>query len=313
MSDIKNLGESFLKSRLGDDLCSILEDENIEEIMLNADGSVFIEARGCGMHKAMSLDALRSQSIIRTMATFFNTEINAQNAIVSGHMPFYNARFEGVLPPLVKAPCFSIRKHGSLSLSIEMLKDNGMLTDRQLEILCKALSDRRSVIICGETSSGKTTLVNAMLNELLTIAPYDRLLLLEDTPELTLSCDNHICLYANDASDMSALVRQALRLRPDRIIVGEVRGAEALDLIDALSTGHSGGLCTLHAGSIEQALMRLVLLISRHKSAPRLIEPFLTQALDLIVILKTRPVRHIADIACVTGYDNGRFIYHSIV
>ena len=143
--------------------------------------------------------------------------------------------------------------------------------------------------------------------------PMICLLLLEDTPELTLSCDNHICLYANDASDMSALVRQALRLRPDRIIVGEVRGAEALDLIDALSTGHSGGLCTLHAGSIEQALMRLVLLISRHKSAPRLIEPFLTQALDLIVILKTRPVRHIADIACVTGYDNAFYLpQHSL-
>lgn len=298
---------SRLLNDLGSDILNALKDSFINEIMLNCDGSLFIEHKNNGMMKIGQLDPIKAAVIIRTLASILGKELSNSSPILSGELPFDGSRFEGLLPPLTAKPIFSIRKHNALSLPLADLVKNKMLNEKEAEFLKEAIAKRRTIIVSGSTGCGKTTLINALLNELSHICPQDRVISIEDTKELNIKVKNKVALFTSQTSDMSVLLKSALRLRPDRLIVGEVRGCEALDLIDAFSTGHSGGFTTLHAGSIEQALKRLTLLISRHEHAPRLIEPTLAEAIDLIVQLRRTPLRHISTIAQVTGFSDGIF------
>lgn len=300
-------GLSRLLNDLGSDILNALKDSFINEIMLNCDGSLFIEHKNNGMMKIGQLDPIKAAVIIRTLASILGKELSNNSPILSGELPFDGSRFEGLLPPLTAKPIFSIRKHNALSLPLADLVKNKMLNEKEAEFLKEAIAERRTIIVSGSTGCGKTTLINALLNELSHICPQDRVISIEDTKELNIKVKNKVALFTSQTSDMSVLLKSALRLRPDRLIVGEVRGCEALDLIDAFSTGHSGGFTTLHAGSIEQALKRLTLLISRHEHAPRLIEPTLAEAIDLIVQLRRTPLRHISTIAQVTGFSDGIF------
>ncbi len=300
-------GLSRLLNDFGSDILNALKDSFINEIMLNCDGSLFIEHKNNGMMKIGQLDPIKAAVIIRTLASILGKELSNNSPILSGELPFDGSRFEGLLPPLTAKPIFSIRKHNALSLPLADLVKNKMLNEKEAEFLKEAIAKRRTIIVSGSTGCGKTTLINALLNELSHICPQDRVISIEDTKELNIKVKNKVALFTSQTSDMSVLLKSALRLRPDRLIVGEVRGCEALDLIDAFSTGHSGGFTTLHAGSIEQALKRLTLLISRHEHAPRLIEPTLAEAIDLIVQLRRTPLRHISTIAQVTGFSDGIF------
>ena len=183
-----------------------------------------------------------------------------------------------------------------------------MLSLEQLQLLRYALKHHVSILISGATGSGKTTLLNSLLNEIALLQPQERLIAIEDTPELKIQVANHLNLYTNATTDMSTLLRSALRLRPDRIIVGEVRGAEALDMIDALSTGHRGGLATIHAGSLEQAVERMTLLVSRHPHCPRLIEPTVASALELLLQVKRQgKQRRVTALGMLMGFYNQSF------
>lgn len=296
---------------LGEDIVNSLDDPDIDEIMLNPDGRVFFETKGAGMQESESIAPARALSLVRAAAALLGREISTSCPVVSGELPFHGARIEAVLPPLVKAACFSIRKHNAMMLTLSELEESGMLSQAQVVFLRQALKERRSILVCGGTGCGKTTLVNAMLRELSVLNPRERVVCIEDTPELAVSLENRVCLCCAEGADMGVLLRATLRLRPDRIVVGEVRGAEALDLVDALSTGHSGGLATLHAGSVPQALKRICLLVSRHQAAPREIEATVAQALDLIVLLERRPCRHVSEIARVQDFVRGEFICYS--
>lgn len=299
---------SRLQDALGPTVLKALSDPAIDEILLNCDGSLFVEERGGQLRPAGRMDAGAAAALVRTLASLSGRELKPAAPVFSGQMPVSGARFEGLLPPLVSAPSFAIRKHNALILSLSALVETGMLSAACADFLRAALLKRRSIVIAGGTGCGKTTLVNALLNELKELSPTERILTLEDTPELHVALENRLYLYTTAEADLALLLRSALRLRPDRIVVGEVRGAEALDLVDALSTGHSGGLTTVHAGSVGQALKRLVLLISRHPAAPRYIEDTLAEALDLIVLLTRHPQRHVAAVAAVKGYADGQFL-----
>lgn len=311
MSEDLNLRRNAhrLTQALGPKLSDALVDPNVNEIMLNPDGKLFFEIFKEGMREAGFMDVSQSITLIRTAASILNQDLDRDRPIVSGELPYDGSRFEALLPPLTKAPCFCIRKHNSQNSSLADLLDEGLLNKKQLQLLTFALTSRQSLLIAGATGCGKTTLINALLNELSTLNPKERVILIEDTRELNLNLKNQVSLLSNNKASMCDLLRSTLRMRPDRLVIGEVRGAEALYLIDALSTGHQGGIASIHAGSISQSLKRLSLLISRHPSCPKFIEPTIAEALDLVILLKNNPYRHIETIAKVEGFDGQNFIF----
>lgn len=310
--DYSALAVQRLNQILGPKLAPLLNDPTLSEIMLNDDETLFCERHGVGMTKCGSIDPDRARALILTLASYTGITISNASPILSCELPGGIGRFEGLLPPLTRAPVFSIRRHGSLKLTLEDLVQEEALTPAQRAFLQQSLCTRRSIMVCGETGCGKTTLLNALLNELSSLAPKERIVTIEDTPELNLQLPNALSLFSSPSCSTSQLLRSTLRLRPDRIVMGEIRGPEALDLIDALSTGHDGGMATLHAGSTLQGLRRLCLLVSRHPEAPRLIEPTVAQALDLILVLKRRPKRHLESISCISGFEHDAFCFEEL-
>ncbi|MCR5085569.1 MAG: P-type conjugative transfer ATPase TrbB [Succinivibrionaceae bacterium] len=306
-----NLFSERARARLheayGETIRSALADPSVTEIILNPDQRLFIERLGTGIAPAGTLSRAAAEGIIRTVAALLDTELGAHRPILSAELPFDGSRFEGLIPPVVAAPAFSIRRHTRQDLSLGDLEAQGALPSGTRGVLEQALLARKTMLIAGETGSGKTTLLGALCNALAALRPAERLVTIEDTPELRLTNPNRAALCTSEGTGMDALVRSALRLRPDRLILGEVRGAEALDLVDAFSTGHRGGLATVHAGSVCQALERLRLLISRNPQAPREIEPLVASAISLVVVMSRHPRRGVCAIAEIKGYARGRF------
>jgi P-type conjugative transfer ATPase TrbB len=303
----EELAEGRLKEALGEKILALLADPRTLEIMVNPDGAVFCEREGAVMSSEGSARPGLAREVILTLMAMRESG-ERDSGIFSCELPFCSARFEGIMPPLAKEPCFCVRRHGAARLTLNDLVSQRSITPSCADFLRQALSERRSFIVCGGTGCGKTTFLNALMNEAAMIQPSDRVISIEDTPELSLPFANCVALRACGGTGTGELVRATLRMRPDRIAVGEVRGSEALDLVDALSSGHSGGMATVHAGSAAEAVRRLVLLVSRHPRCPRDVEPLVAGALDLIAVLEGRPRRRLAELSAVRGYSGGKFI-----
>ena len=217
-------------------------------------------------------------------------------------LPETGERFLGVLPPVVRAPSFAIRKRALRIMSLAQYVADGILTGDQAGFLRQAVRERLNIVVAGGTSTGKTTLANALLDEI--AETRDRVLILEDTVELQCRSDDHVGMRTEPGvTTMADLVRATLRLRPDRIVVGEVRGAEALDLLKAWGTGHPGGIATVHAGSALGALTRLEQLVQEVSvTVPRAL---IAEAVHVIVFIAGRGrARRVREIARVIGHDN---------
>ena len=290
----------MLRTALGPRLLALLEDVGVAEIMLNPDGRVWVDRFDVGLVDAgLTIGAADAERILRLVAHHVAAEIHADRPRLSAELPGTGERFEGLLPPLVGAPTFSIRKPASLVFSLGDYVLAGVMTEREGQVLAAAVADRANILVAGPTSSGKTTLVNALLAEV--AKSGDRVILAEDLRELQCAAPNQVALRTRDGvASLSDLVRSSLRLRPDRIIIGEVRGAEALDLIKAWGTGHPGGVGTLHAGSSLGALLRLEQLIQEAVvTVPRAL---IAQTIDLIVVLSGRGrQRRLADLTRLEG------------
>lgn len=287
-------------------LAALLDDPAMVEISANADGRVFAERAGSTPTYAGDLSARAREQIIRTCATASGVPATAEAPIVSARMPGCGYRFEGLIPPAVEVATFSIRLHGAEVRSLDSYVASGTMRQDQVNVLRAALQERRNVIVSGGTSSGKTTLLNSLLRELGSLAPSERLVVIEDTPELRTSQDNTVFLRATGAADATRLLASTLRLRPDRIIVGEVRDGAALALLKAWNTGHPGGLASLHANSARDALVRLDLLVREASAAP--LPEVIGSAVDLVVFVeRTRAGRQLREIIAVKGYANGKF------
>ncbi|ODN44061.1 P-type conjugative transfer ATPase TrbB [Piscirickettsia litoralis] len=297
----------MLNTAFGQEICALLNDDNVIEIMLNPDGSVHVERIG-GIKVCLDtmIDAQRGINIIKLVASCSNDVADKENPEVATELPVTHARFQGWLPPVVEGPTFAIRKQTQQKLTLENYQDKGLLTAGQREYLLKALAERKNILIAGGTSSGKTTFVNAMLREL--DESDDRILVLEDLPELQANAKDVVFMRTSEQVDMRMLVKGSLRMRPDRIIIGEVRDGAALDLLKAWNTGHPGGLCTLHANSAEDAPYRLEDLLQ--EVVPVVPHNLIVRTLDVVVHLArdSKGMRRVRQIAHIRDYQQGRYV-----
>jgi type IV secretion system protein TrbB len=295
-----------LKDSLGDIIITALNEIDVVEIMLNQDGRLFIERVGAGMEHAGAMSAHDAEIVIGKVAHALGTEITPDRPIISGELPLDGHRFEGLLPPVVSKPVFTIRKKASLLIGLDAYVADGIMSQMQAAIIRDAVAGRKNIIVSGGTGTGKTTLTNAIIAEMVVATPAHRLVILEDTAEIQCAAENAVLLHTSDNVDMQRLLKSTMRLRPDRIIVGEVRDGAALTLLKAWNTGHPGGIATVHSDSAMTALIRLEQLIAEVSQQP--MPQVIAEAVDLIVSIERAPKgRVIRDILTVEGFRDGQY------
>jgi len=297
---------AMLKTAMGPTIAQALSDPAVIEVMVNPDGNLWIDRLGDGRFSAdLRIHSSEVERIIRLVASHVRAEAHADNPVVSAELPT-GERFEGLLPPVTRGPCFAIRKPAAKIYTLADYVRDRIMVPIQADALRRAVRGRRNILVAGGTSSGKTTLANALLAEI--AEAEDRVILIEDTRELQCAARDCVALRTKPGIvSMADLVRSTLRLRPDRIIVGEVRGAEALDMLKAWNTGHPGGIATVHANSARSALYRIEQLVQEGVAiVPRRL---IAEAIDLIVFIAGRGSdRRVETIAEVGGLDaNGDY------
>ena len=290
----------MLRTALGPAIARFLEDASIVEVMLNPDGRLWIDRLSEGRADTGELlSAADGERIVRLVAHHVGAEVHPGSPRVSAELPETGERFEGLLPPVVTAPVFAIRKPAVAVFTLDDYVAAGIMTGDEAAILRQAVAARANILVAGGTSTGKTTLTNALLAEVAKSA--DRVIVIEDTRELQCAAPNLVAMRTKDGvATLSDLVRSSLRLRPDRIPIGEVRGAEALDLLKAWGTGHPGGIGTIHAGTALGALRRLEQLIQEAVvTVPRAL---IAETIDLVAVLAGRgSQRRLVELARVEG------------
>ncbi len=293
-------GARMLRTALGPAIARFLEDPVIVEVMLNPDGRLWIDRLSEGLSDTGErLSPDDGERIVRLVAHHVGVEVHARSPRVSAELPETGERFEGLLPPVVATPAFAIRKPAVAVFTLDDYVAAGIMSRMQAEALRLAVATRANILVAGGTSTGKTTLTNALLAEV--AKTQDRVVIIEDTRELQCAAPNLVAMRTKDGvATLSDLVRSSLRLRPDRIPIGEVRGAEALDLLKAWGTGHPGGIGTIHAGSGIGALRRLEQLIQEAVvTVPR---AMIAETIDLVAVLAGRGAsRRLVELARVDG------------
>lgn len=312
-STLKARAKEKLRRDLGVVVEKALADPKTVEIMLNADGRLWQERLGEKMHCIGVMSAGRAEAVIKTIAGFHGKEITRFKPTLEGELPLDGSRFAGQLPPVVSAPTFAIRKKAIAIFSLEEYVRTGVMTASQCDVIKQAIRSHRNILVIGGTGSGKTTLVNAIINEMVLFDPTERIFIIEDTGEIQCAADNCVQYHTTMDVTMTMLLKTTLRMRPDRILVGEVRGAEALDLLDAWNTGHEGGAATLHANNPAAGLTRLKSLITRNAAAPADIEPLIGEAVHLVVhIARIQEGRRVQEILEVSGFVDGHYITRTL-
>ncbi|MGR3715269.1 MAG: P-type conjugative transfer ATPase TrbB [Thermohalobaculum sp.] len=302
-----------MKRQLGP-FCALLAEPDLVELMLNADGTVWADRLGSGMSPVGQMHRASAESFIGTVASVLRGTITRENPILECELPaeppFDGSRFEALLPPVVSGPVFTVRRKASAVFALEEYERQGIMAASQRLAIEAAVRERRNILVVGGTGTGKTTLTNAIIEHITRAAPDHRLLIIEDTSELQCAARNAVVLRATDTVDMQRLLKATMRLRPDRIIVGEVRGGEALSLLKAWNTGHPGGVCTVHANNARAGLRRVEQLIAEVSQTP--MRALIAEAVNLIVsIVKTDrpPGRRIDEVVAVTGFRDGEYVF----
>src|SRR6185437_7926940 len=291
----------------------LILDPDISEIMVNAGSQVFIERRGqLTQVPGITISEQALNAAVRNIARRLGDDISEEKPILDSRLPD-GSRVAAVLPPCsIDGITLTIRKFNTRHFTMTDLVENGTLTDTTAQFLRDKMINRQNILISGGTGSGKTTLLNILADS---IPDDERILLIEDTAELNIRKSNLVRFETRreqiglPAVTVRDLLKAALRHRPDRIIVGEVRGGEAFDLLQALNTGHAGSLCTLHANSARQAVTRFAdcVLQSGIELPHRAIMANIGSAVDLLVhIGRTKGHRLVSEIAAMRGFDNER-------
>ena len=307
----RRLAES-LRRQLGVLGCDVLEQPGVFELMLNPDGTLWEDRHGCGMRCIGAMQPAAAESFIGTVASMLRSTVTRENPILECELPddppFHGARFEALLPPVVRAPTFTIRLRASKLYTLDEYVAQDVMTQRQQDLIEDAVLRRANILIIGGTSTGKTTLTNAVLSYMSEVAAEQRIVILEDTNELQCKSPNAVSLRTSDFVTMQRLLKATMRLRPDRIVVGEVRDGAALPLLKAWNTGHPGGVCTVHANDARAGLVRLEQLIAEISPTP--MHALIAEAVDLIVSIgRTETGRCVREVLAVQGYENGQYIF----
>jgi len=325
-----------IERECGDTFMAALRHPDVFEIALNPDGKLWTEKAGVGWEfTGKYLDANTATSLLKTCASMLNTAIDYENPILEGEFPLDQSRLQALIPPIVEAPAFALRKKAVKVFTLDEYVASGIirpLSQQYLErvvrrakvekgvaahpvdIIRNAIATQKNILVVGGTGSGKTTLANAILAEFPSICPQDRVITIEDTRELQIKVDNIVSLRTSDTVTMQRLLRATMRLKPNRIIVGEVRGGEALALLKSWNTGHPGGVATLHADSDYEGLVRLEQLIEENpdiKANPQVI----ATAVKLVIFIEPineAPGRLVTRISEVLGYEGGRYLLKPI-
>lgn len=291
-----------------------LEDPDVIEIMLNPDGSLWIEKYGQDHDRIGVIPVAQGRLILSQVASGLNLTVNEKNPIVEGEFPLDGSRFEGTFPPIVgPGPSLSLRKKASRVFTLEEYAAAGSITARAINIIEDAVRRRLNIVVVGGTSSGKTTFVNALIDAIFRLTPSHRLLILEDTAELQSQSPNTVFLRTSVLAevDMRKLAKVSMRYAPKRILVGEVRDSAALEMLKLWNTGHPGGVSTFHADSAEEALPRLEELVEEAGLGPK--QKLIGRAVDLAVYMEKTPDnrRRISSIVKVNKFNHKEDFYET--
>jgi len=308
-----------LVRELGEFKKYLLHDESVSEIMLNPDGKVWIQQPSGGAQCVGSMNRARAQSFLSTVASTLGTVIGNEHPTIDGTLQVSGSRISGQLPPISMNPTFTIRKHSSKRTRLSWFVDKGTMSKDQFDYIVNAIANKKNIIVVGSTGSGKTFLVNSLLNELSYIAPNDRVLTIEDVNELSVCNENFVSWYTSSTRTLLDLLHLSLRANPTRVMVGEVRGGEAYQMLKLWRTGHSGGFSTIHAdlGPLD-GLERLELMSAESHEGGRLgaewIKKIIANAVDVLIpiSLDDSGIRKIRTIVEVNGYREGEYKINTI-
>jgi type IV secretion system protein VirB11 len=285
--------------------------------MLNADGRLWVDRLGEPMRAVGKIAASAAESFIATVASTLRSAVTRENPILECELPaeppFDGSRFEALIPPVVSAPVFTIRRKASAVFTLEEYERQGIMTGWQRAAIESAVAERQNILVVGGTTTGKTTLTNAIIDQMVRATPHHRLVIIEDTAEIQCAAPNAVVMRATDTVGMQRLLKATLRLRPDRIIVGEVRGGEALAMLKAWNTGHPGGVCTVHANHARAGLTRVEQMIAEVSQTP--MRALIAEAVNLIVSIvrtDTAPGRRIHEVVAVNGFGDGDYRFVSM-
>jgi type IV secretion system protein VirB11 len=301
----------MLTTAMGAHIVALLEDPAVVELMLNPDGRLWVDRLGVGRSDTgYTIYPADAQRVIELVASSTGSVCSANQPMVSAELPGSGSRFQGILPPVTSTPIFTIRKKALMVFTLDDYVRDGIISESQKEKIIEAVQQKRNILIVGGTGSGKTTLASAVLNEV--SRTLDRCIIIEDTLELQCTAPDTVFLRSRDHVSMNDLLKATMRLRPDRIIVGEVRGPEALTLLKAWNTGHPGGVATLHANSARGGLTRLEQLIQEAIPTPQ--KGLIAEVVNIIIFIERhRHSRRVKEIVEVTGFTDGEYVIRTLL
>lgn len=288
-----------------------LEDPDVTEIMLNPNGFVWVESKSTGMvNTGYKMDPVQAFNLIGTVADLHGDIINENKPILEAEMPLDGSRFEAAIPNVVIAPSFTLRKRARRIFTLDDYIHQSILSISQADSIRKAIHERASILVVGGPGTGKTTLTNAILNEMVHLGDSNqRFVIIEDTRELQCAAQNTLSLKVTPAACHQSLLRMALRSRPDKICMGECRGAEVLTLLKAWNTGTPGGIATIHANTARSALIRIGDMIEEAGVSRQ--HNLICEAINIVISLSFDLThgRKVDEILRVKGFKNDEFVF----